>query len=53
MPDWHVLASKCTAGEHGRTMRFGSTAKVLLKFKLKYYRISECGRSAAMNIKSR
>ena len=26
----------------GRTMRFGSTAKVLLKCKLKYYRISEC-----------
>ena len=24
-------------------MRFGSTAKVLLKCKLKYYRISECG----------
>ena len=24
------------------TMRFGSTAKVLLKCKLKYYRISEC-----------
>ena len=23
-------------------MRFGSTAKVLLKCKLKYYRISEC-----------
>ena len=27
------------------TMRFGSTAKVLLKCKLKYYRISECGDS--------
>ena len=27
-----------------RTMRFGSTAKVLLKCKLKYYRISECTR---------
>ena len=26
------------------TMRFGSTAKVLLKCKLKYYRISECSR---------
>ncbi len=25
-------------------MRFGSTAKVLLKCKLKYYRISECVR---------
>ena len=24
------------------TLRFGSTAKVLLKCKLKYYRISEC-----------
>ena len=30
-------------GERQRcTMRFGSTAKVLLKCKLKYYRISEC-----------
>ena len=28
--------------ESPRTMRFGSTAKVLLKCKLKYYRISEC-----------
>ena len=27
---------------HQSTMRFGSTAKVLLKCKLKYYRISEC-----------
>ncbi len=27
-----------------RTMRFGSTAKVLLKCRLKYYRISECER---------
>ena len=27
----------------GGTMRFGSTAKVLAKCKLKYYRISECG----------
>ena len=27
---------------HLHTMRFGSTAKVLLKCKLKYYRISEC-----------
>ena len=26
------------------TMRFGSTTKVLLKCKLKYYRISECAR---------
>ena len=26
-------------------MRFGSTAKVLLKCKLKYYRISECHQS--------
>ena len=33
-----------TCGDAGpyRTMRFGSTAKVLLKCKLKYYRISEC-----------
>ena len=29
--------------ERRLTMRFGSTAKVLLKCKLKYYRISECG----------
>ena len=29
------------------TMRFGSTAKVLLKCKLKYYRISECILSSA------
>ena len=29
-----------------RTMRFGSTAKVLLKCKLKYYRISECNGTA-------
>ena len=29
------------------TMRFGSTAKVLLKCKLKYYRISECAGSAS------
>ena len=28
-----------------RTMRFGGTAKLLLKSKLKYYRISECSRS--------
>ena len=28
-------------------MRFGSTAKVLLKCKLKYYRISECNASDA------
>ena len=28
---------------HGHTMRFGSTAKVLPKCMLKYYRISECG----------
>ena len=27
---------------HLHTMRFGGTAKVLLKCKLKYYRISEC-----------
>ncbi len=29
-------------------MRFGSTAKVLLKCKLKYYRISECMGACAM-----
>ena len=31
------------------TMRFGSTAKVLLKCKLKYYRISECAAHACHN----
>ena len=36
-------ASSTQCGEHPcHTMRFGSTAKVLLKCKLKYYRISEC-----------
>ena len=29
-------------------MRFGSTAQVLLKCKLKYYRISECGAGGRM-----
>ena len=33
--------------QDARTMRFGSTAKVLLKCKLKYYRISECARMPA------
>ncbi len=36
---------QCAHGPQGLlqcTMRFGSTAKVLLKCKLKYYRISEC-----------
>ena len=33
-------ARRHQAADH--TMRFGSTAKVLLKCKLKYYRISEC-----------
>ena len=33
----------------GRTMRFGSTAKVLLKCKLKYYRISEWDAAHALN----
>ena len=32
----------CVRLPHIRTMRYGSTAKVLLKCKLKYYRISEC-----------
>ena len=32
---------KSSVHQHS-TMRFGSTAKVLLKCKLKYYRISEC-----------
>ena len=32
-----------------RTMRFGSTAKVLLKCKLKYYRISECNAEMAVH----
>ena len=33
--------SRMCSRPHG-TMRFGSTAKVLAKCKLKYYRISEC-----------
>ena len=33
--------SSATSASH-HTMRFGSAAKVLLKCKLKYYRISEC-----------
>ena len=37
---WSILQHQ--AGSHACTMRFGSTAKVLLKCKLKYYRISEC-----------
>ena len=34
---------------HQVTMRFGSTAKVLLKCKLKYYRISECRYAQVLN----
>ena len=41
-----LLRGVCTNCTYGGTMRFGSTAKVLLKCKLKYYRISECGGSA-------
>ena len=33
-----------------RTMRFGSTAKVLAKCMLKYYRIPECLGSAAESV---
>ncbi len=33
-----------------RTMRFGSTAKVLAECKLKYYRISECLRVAQAEV---
>ena len=43
--DWHMQsAHRGGTGQHAcyHTMRFGSTAKVLLKCKLKYYRISEC-----------
>ena len=36
-----VVHNETTTGEPC-TMRFGSTAKVLLKCNLKYYRISEC-----------
>ena len=39
-------SSQCPV-RHLRTMRFGSTAKVLLKCKLKYYRISESCASPA------
>ena len=31
-----------------RTIRFGSTAKVLAECKLKYYKISECSENASM-----
>ena len=34
--------SVCKAEGELRTMRFGSTAKVLAECQLKYYRISEC-----------
>ncbi len=38
-----VVRGTCLKRPRGLcTMRFGSTAKVLLKCKLKYYRISEC-----------
>ncbi len=38
----NVQHSDTLPPEHQLTMRFGSTAEVLLKCKLKYYRISEC-----------
>ena len=41
--DTHLLDIAGRTNVH-HTMRFGSTAKVLLKCKLKYYRISECTR---------
>ena len=37
-----VACSRAALHRCQHTMRFGSTAKVLLKCKLKYYRISEC-----------
>ena len=37
-----VLSATSMASGTPCTLRFGSTAKVLLKCKLKYYRISEC-----------
>ena len=39
---WNLASSEDSPGQACLTMRFGSTAKVLLKCKLKYYRISEC-----------
>ncbi len=38
------------SAERQHTMRFGSTAKVLAKCKLKYYRISECSRPSFLLI---
>ena len=41
--NWTAHSAIVMAFKHDlHTMRFGSTAKVLLKCKLKYYRISEC-----------
>ena len=39
---WEISRFILRTGGHQHTMRFGSTAKVLLKCKLKYYRILEC-----------
>ena len=36
-------ALRCSSPKHGRALRFGTTAKVLAKCKLNYYRISEYG----------
>ena len=41
-----LMPLTCTGSLH--TMRFGSTAKVLLKCKLKYYRISKCSMSTCI-----
>ena len=43
-----AMSAETTTGEGRSTMRFGSTAKVLLKCKLKYYRISECAAKPGM-----
>ena len=42
MDRWQYQTGYPSTGGCACTMRFGSTAKVLLKCKLKYYRISEC-----------
>ena len=34
-------------------MRFGSTAKILAKCKLKYYRIPECGRRSLLEVETK
>ena len=42
LPSFPVHGLKASRRQGRLTMRFGSTAKVLLECKLKYYRISEC-----------